>query len=257
MPISDKQLAANRANAKKSTGPRTPKGKAVCAMNGFQHGFTGHATVMTDDDRHAQNAFVRPYIQALNPIGPIELQLAQTIALDNFRLNRLKAVEENMFAYGELGPLSDKIKTEHARVHHAIVQAQVFVLNDKSFNRLSLYEQRITRNIHKNLKLLREEQALRKREALLDQSESQNPTANQNRLNHIRRKWLCFFNRPRAIRNGMRSYGEHRETARPCPHKGGIEAAGPWPGCLNAPTNLTKFFPSECIPVNLRPYLCP
>jgi hypothetical protein len=161
MPISDKQLAANRANAQKSTGPRTPEGKAVCRLNGFQHGFTGLAVVMTDEDREAQNAFVRPYIQALNPIGPIELQLAQTIALDNFRVNRLKAIEENMFAYGELGPLSDKIDTEHARVHHAIVQAQVFVLNDKSFDRLSLYEQRITRNIHKNLKLLREEQALR------------------------------------------------------------------------------------------------
>jgi hypothetical protein len=164
MAISDKQLAANRANAKKSTGPKTAKGKAVCRLNGFQHGFTGLAVVMTEEDRQAQNAFVRPYIQALNPIGPIELQLAQTIALDNFRLNRLKAVEENMFAYGELGPLSDKINTEHARVHHAIVQAQVFILNDKSFNNLSLYEQRITRNIHKNLKLFREEEALRKSE---------------------------------------------------------------------------------------------
>jgi hypothetical protein len=167
MPISDKQLAANRANAKKSTGPRTPKGKVVCRLNGFQHGFAGLAVVMTEEDRQAQNAFVRPYIQALNPIGPIELQLAQTIAHDNFRLNRLKAVEENMFAYGELGPLSDKIETEHARVHHAIVQAQVFVLNERAFSNLSLYEQRITRNIHKNLKLLREEQALRKAEELL------------------------------------------------------------------------------------------
>ncbi len=164
MPISDKQFAANRANAQKSTGPRTPKGKAVCELNGFQHGFTGLAVVMTSEDREAMNAFVKPYIQRLNPIGEIELQLAQTIALDNFRLNRLKAVEENMFAYGELGPLSDKIETEHARVHHAIVQAQVFVLNDKSFSNLSFYEQRITRNIHKNLKLLREEQARRKAE---------------------------------------------------------------------------------------------
>jgi hypothetical protein len=167
MPISDKQLAANRANAKKSTGPRTPQGKAICEMNGFQHGFTGLAVVMTNEDREAMNAFVKPYIQRLNPIGEIELQLAQTIAHDNFRLNRLKTIEENMFAYGELGPLSDKIETEHARVHHAIVQAQVFVLNDRAFHNLSLYEQRITRNIHKNLKLLRDEQALRKSEELL------------------------------------------------------------------------------------------
>ena len=168
MPISDKQLAANRANAKKSTGPHTPKGKAACEMNGFQHGFTGLAVVMTNEDREAMNAFITPYVQRLNPIGEIELQLAETIAHDNFRLNRLKAVEENMFAYGELGPLSDKINTEHARVHHAIVQAQIFVINDRAFQLASsLYEQRITRNIHKNLKLLREEQARRQTEEIL------------------------------------------------------------------------------------------
>jgi hypothetical protein len=167
MAVSEKQLAANRANAKKSTGPKSPKGKALCRLNGFQHGFTGLAVVMTEEDREAQNAFVKPYVRHLDPIGPVELHLAQTIALDNFRLNRLHAVEENMFAYGEVGPLATQIQTENARVHHAIVQAQVFVLNDKAFNNLSLYEQRITRNVHKNLKLYREEQTLRKSEDLL------------------------------------------------------------------------------------------
>jgi hypothetical protein len=167
MPISDKQLAANRANAKKSTGPKSAFGKAICALNGFAHGFTGLATVMTEEDRAAQTAFVTPYVADLKPVGPVEIQLAQTLALDNFRLNRIKTVEENMFAYGEVGPLRDEIDTEHARVHHAIVQARVFTLNDRAFNNLSLYEQRITRSIHKNMKLLFELQARRKSEERL------------------------------------------------------------------------------------------
>ena len=35
---SEAQLAANRSNARKSTGPRTPVGKAVVARNGIKHG---------------------------------------------------------------------------------------------------------------------------------------------------------------------------------------------------------------------------
>src|ERR1017187_8173118 len=39
--VSPEQLAANRANAAKSTGPRTSQGKARSAQNARKHGFTG------------------------------------------------------------------------------------------------------------------------------------------------------------------------------------------------------------------------
>jgi hypothetical protein len=38
---SEKQIAANRRNATKSTGPRTPDGKARSRMNSFRHGLSG------------------------------------------------------------------------------------------------------------------------------------------------------------------------------------------------------------------------
>jgi hypothetical protein len=40
------QIVANRSNAQRSTGPKTPQGKAISAMNNFRHGFNGAFTVL-------------------------------------------------------------------------------------------------------------------------------------------------------------------------------------------------------------------
>ena len=163
MSVSPKQLEANRLNAQKSTGPTSSEGKARSAMNGHKHGFTGLAVVMTDEDRTAMYEFIKPCAAALKPAGPLETQLAETIAMDQYRLNRIKMVEENTFSFGEFGRAGN-IDTEDHRVHHAGAQAKVFALEGKVFTNLSLYEQRITRNIHKNFKLYYEMQDRRKSE---------------------------------------------------------------------------------------------
>jgi len=38
IPISERKLQANRANAKRSTGPRTDRGKAISGRNAVKHG---------------------------------------------------------------------------------------------------------------------------------------------------------------------------------------------------------------------------
>jgi len=38
---SEKQIAANRANAKKSTGPKTATGKLKSSRNAYRHGLSG------------------------------------------------------------------------------------------------------------------------------------------------------------------------------------------------------------------------
>jgi hypothetical protein len=44
------QVAANRANARKSTGPRTAAGKARARVNARRHGFRAHALDAPDTD---------------------------------------------------------------------------------------------------------------------------------------------------------------------------------------------------------------
>ena len=75
--------------------PKSEPGKIRSNLNGFKSRITGFTTVMTDEDRIHQDDFVREYVQDLDPIGVVELRLARNIALDNWRVLRLKTVEEN------------------------------------------------------------------------------------------------------------------------------------------------------------------
>ncbi len=43
--ITEKQRAANRANAQHSTGPRSPEGKAIVSQNAVKHGVLAQAAI--------------------------------------------------------------------------------------------------------------------------------------------------------------------------------------------------------------------
>src|SRR5205807_417954 len=45
-----KQIEANRRNALKSTGPKTPGGKAAVRLNALRHGLRAHAVVLPGEN---------------------------------------------------------------------------------------------------------------------------------------------------------------------------------------------------------------
>jgi hypothetical protein len=161
--ISDKQLEANRANALLSTGPKTEEGRKRSSMNALRHGITGQVTTMTDEDRAAHDKLSQALIKDLAPEGAMEIQIAHRIATDSWRLNRVSAIEDNLFALG-LHENGGKLCPDNEQVDAALTTARVFTMQAKNLQLLTLYEQRINRSIQKNLAMLQSLQATRKAE---------------------------------------------------------------------------------------------
>jgi hypothetical protein len=161
--LSDKQLAANRANAQLSSGPKSEVGKRRSSLNARRHNLTGQVTAMTEEDRIAHDSFAEALIKSMAPEGALELQLAQRIATDSWRLNRSAAIEDNIFALGFTDHSGD-IDIDHPELHAALTAARTFTREAKSIELLTLYEQRINRSLQKNLALLQQLQAARKAE---------------------------------------------------------------------------------------------
>jgi hypothetical protein len=152
--VSEKQLEANRRNAQKSTGPKTAEGKSNSSRNNLRHGLTGQISLLPTEDRDAHDAYCNDLIDGFNPATLIERQLAHSIAEDFWRLNRAVAIETNIFALGH--------QHERRELQLALADARTFLAQANQFSLLTIYEQRINRNIQRNMNLLRELQAERK-----------------------------------------------------------------------------------------------
>jgi hypothetical protein len=169
--ISEKQLEANRNNALLSSGPKTDEGRKRSRMNALRHGLTGQVTTMTDEDRAAHDKFSKALIASFAPEGAMEIQLAQRIATDSWRLNRISAIEDNLFAIG-LQETGGKLCPEHEQIDAALTTARVFTLESKNLQLLTLYEQRINRSLQKNLAILQQLQTERKTQREVEMKEA-------------------------------------------------------------------------------------
>jgi hypothetical protein len=158
--LNEKQIAANRANAQLSTGPKTEEGKRKSSLNARRHNLTGQVTAMTPEDRLAHDAFSAGIVKSMAPEGELELTIAHRIATDFWRLNRASAIEDNIFALGLSAHADDSI--DQPEIQAAFAAARTFIAEGKSIELLTLYEQRLNRSLQKNLAVLQSLQATRK-----------------------------------------------------------------------------------------------
>ena len=66
------KVRAARVNALKSTGPRTPAGKAISARNAFKHGFAGAKLTIDESEQQAFNDHLDAYFLRFKPQDQVE-----------------------------------------------------------------------------------------------------------------------------------------------------------------------------------------
>src|ERR1700736_5448994 len=94
-----KQFEANRQNAQKSTGPKTPEGRAAVRLNGVKHGLTAE-TIVLKNEREADFTNLLDSLEAEHdPVTPTEEALVVQLAMSTWRLRRLYHVEGGFYAF--------------------------------------------------------------------------------------------------------------------------------------------------------------
>jgi hypothetical protein len=99
---SEAQIAANRANAQKSTGPRSAEGKARSSSNARRHGLLGRDTVLPGEDATEFVNLARGFFEHYKPIGGVEVFLLQQAVSYAWRLRRFDQVEAGLFQQLEI-----------------------------------------------------------------------------------------------------------------------------------------------------------
>ena len=112
--VTEAMRNANRANAQKSTGPRTEQGKYNSRGNAFRHGLFGNKLCpwgeALDEKAADYQRFCRRYAEALQVRDDFEVLLAADMARTQWRLERLLHAEAAGLAWRRV-----KFENDHRR----------------------------------------------------------------------------------------------------------------------------------------------
>ena len=91
------QIFANQENSKRSTGPRTPEGKAASSHNATADGFFAADPVLPSEDRNHFNALLEGYNSDFAPTTAHEEFLVSQMAGARWKLDRVERIEVAIF----------------------------------------------------------------------------------------------------------------------------------------------------------------
>lgn len=95
--LSPAAIESNRRNARKSTGPRTPQGKAIAAQNALRHGLFAKDLLLSGESADELLELKTSTLTRLNPRDAFELELVERVVTACWKLRRLQRVERALY----------------------------------------------------------------------------------------------------------------------------------------------------------------
>ena len=124
----DKQIAANRRNALKSTGPRSVEGKAAVRFNALQHGVRAQTLFLDYEDRATFDSLRDGLQEEWQPLGPTEMFYLEQMLAAYWKIRRVDYFEHAVY-HAVTDPLEQlaklqKLWQEQHRLERAFNKAQ-------------------------------------------------------------------------------------------------------------------------------------
>lgn len=94
-----KQLEANRKNAKFSTGPKSEEGKEIVSMNAMKHGIFSRQILLDGESKKEFDALKQEFYEQFRPLGFLETLFLERAFAAAWRLSRVTQMESMLMNF--------------------------------------------------------------------------------------------------------------------------------------------------------------
>ena len=174
----NKQINANRENAKNSTGPRTPEGKQRSSQNALKHGLLAADSVIPGEDPAEFDRHLTLFENAYVPKNYIEREIVRQIADAAWRMQRLSRIETTAITVAMARRRKHRLRYGQESAlegHEADLELLgASMLDDtKLLNNLGRYDAHLSRRFYRAVEMMMK---IRRQEAKFRDAEAKDST---------------------------------------------------------------------------------
>src|ERR1035441_6108684 len=114
-----RQIAANRINSEKSTGPRSAEGKAASSMNALKSGIDAQSNIIRGENAADLEALAAVYYRECQPVTALEQFYVDILIRNDWQLRRLERADTEMWEY-QLQGRSEEHTSELQSLRHLV-----------------------------------------------------------------------------------------------------------------------------------------